>query len=81
MVELRSGVPEEQVKGVMKLARTGEAIGQGDERGGVEEGHFVEQFGGVMEGVEVDVSVEKNVLGEEVQRGGSLENVAVEALP
>lgn len=60
---------------------TGETLGQGDERNGVSEGHFVEQFGSVLQKAEMNIGVEKNVLGEQVQRRAVLENVAVEALP
>ncbi|KAJ1430014.1 hypothetical protein SESBI_08082 [Sesbania bispinosa] len=65
----------------MKLVGTGVTLSHGDERDSVSEGHFIEQFGCIVQGIRLNIEVKKNVLRKQVKRSASLENVAVEALP
>lgn len=73
--------PENEVKGTMELVVTRVTLSQGDKRDGVSEWHFIEQFGCIVQEAELNIRVEENVLGEQVERKASLENVAVHALP
>lgn len=64
----------------MELMGTSKSLSQGDERDSISEWHFVEQLRSIVERVKRNVKVEKYVLGEQVQRNRTLENVGVESL-